>query len=132
MRRLITLFNHDVFQPFRFLIVGGVATATHMLVATLLFALYAAPSPYWVNVVAFIVAFMVSFYGHRHITFQIRGSLRRFLLVALGGFLANNAILTGCLTLGFTSFASVIIATACVPVLTYLASSLWAFKKEES
>ncbi len=132
MRRLIHLFTRDTFQPLRFLLVGGMATATHMLVAALMFALYAAPSPYLVNVLAFLVAFMVSFYGHRHITFKTAGSLRRFLLVAVGGFLANNAILMGCLTAGVNSLAAVIIATACVPVLTYLASSLWAFKKKES
>ncbi|MFJ5539666.1 GtrA family protein [Halomonas sp. ATBC28] len=131
MRRLVRLFNRDVFRLFRFLIVGGAATVTHMLVAALLFAYVHNPSPYSINVVAFLVAFLVSFYGHRHITFQTRGSMRRFLLVAVGGFLVNNAILTGCLALGIDGLVAVIIATACVPVLTYLASSLWAFKTEE-
>ncbi|OAL57874.1 hypothetical protein A6R74_11715 [Halomonas sp. ALS9] len=125
------MFNRDAFRLFRFLIVGGAATSTHMLVAALLFAYFNNPSPYGINAVAFLVAFLVSFYGHRHITFQTRGSIRRFFLVAVGGFLANNAILTGGLALGMDGLVAVIIATACVPVLTYLASSLWAFKTEE-
>ncbi|WNL43449.1 GtrA family protein [Halomonas sp. PAMB 3264] len=129
MQRLIELFNRDVFQPFRFLIMGGLATLTHMLVATLLFALLTEPSPYLVNVIAFALAFLVSFFGHRHVTFKTRGSMGRFFLVAIAGFAANNAILTAGLALGVNNLAAVIIATACVPVLTYLASSLWAFKK---
>ncbi|WP_447553425.1 GtrA family protein [Vreelandella sp. EE22] len=129
MQRLVELFNRDIFQPFRFLVVGALATATHLLVATLLFVLLGAPSPYLVNVIAFVVAFMVSFLGHRYITFKTNGSLGRFFLVAVGGFLANNAILTAGLALGMESLPAVILATASVPVLTYLASSLWAFKK---
>lgn len=132
MRILADLFNRDSFRPLRFLIVGGAATLVHMLVAALAFAVYPTPSPYAANIIAFLVAFIVSFYGHRHITFQTKGSMLRFLLVATGGFLANNAILTGCLAVGIGDLASVIIATACVPVLTYLASSLWAFKSKES
>lgn len=132
MQRLLTLFNHNALKPFRFLIVGGVATATHMLMAAAVFAIYPGPSPYAANVIAFLVAFLVSFYGHRHITFQTRGSMRRFLLVAIGGFLANNAILTGCLAIGVDDLVAVIIATACVPALTYLASSLWAFNTKEN
>lgn len=132
MQRLITLFNHNALKPFRFLIVGGVATAVHMLAAALVFAIYPGPSPYAANIIAFAVAFLVSFYGHRHITFQTRGSMRRFLLVAIGGFVANNAILAGLLTFGVDGLVAVIIATACVPVLTYLASSLWAFKTKEN
>lgn len=132
MRRLVDLFNHAALQPFRFLIVGGVATLTHMLVVALVFARYEEPSPYAANIIAFIVAFLVSFYGHRHITFQTRGSICRFLIVAIAGFLANNAILTACLFFGLDDFIAVIIATACVPVLTYLASSLWAFKTKEN
>lgn len=132
MRKLIKLFNHDGFQPFRFIIVGGVATATHLLVAALLFTFYSAPSPYAVNVIAFMMAFIVSFYGHRHITFQTRGSMSRFFIVAIAGFVTNNVILTGCLWLGFDGLVAVVIATACMPVLTYLASSLWAFKKKEN
>lgn len=132
MRRFIDIFNHAALQPFRFLIVGGVATLTHMIVVALVFALYPSPSPYAANIIAFLVAFLVSFYGHRHITFQTRGSIRRFLIVAIGGFLANNVILTACLTFGLDDFIAVIIATACLPVLTYLASSLWAFKTKEN
>lgn len=129
MQKLVELFNRDIFQPFRFLVVGALATATHMVVAALLFILFTAPSPYLVNFIAFTVAFTVSFLGHRYITFKTDGSFSRFLLVAIGGFLANNAMLTVGLALGVKSLSAVIIATAIVPVLTYLASSLWAFKK---
>lgn len=132
MQKLSEFFNREKLRPMRFLIVGGLATLAHMLVAASVFAVHATASPYAANIIAFLVAFMVSFYGHRHITFQTRGSMRRFFLVAIGGFLANNAILTGFLAMGIDDLIAVIIATACVPVLTYLASSLWAFKEKEN
>lgn len=131
MQRLENLFNNDALRPFRFFIVGGAATATHLLIVALVFAFFASPSPYSANVIAFLGAFLVSFYGHRYITFRTQGSMRRFLLVAIGGFLANNTILTLCLALSLGDLASVAIATVCVPILTYLASSLWAFKSKE-
>lgn len=131
MQRLRMIFNHDTLRPLRFLVVGGIATATHLLVASLVLTIYPALSPYAANSVAFFVAFMVSFYGHRYITFKTRGSKSRFLIVSIGGFLGNNAILTVCLKLlAINALASVVIATACVPILTYLASLLWAFKTD--
>ncbi|WP_052445007.1 GtrA family protein [Chromohalobacter japonicus] len=132
MQRLSNIFNLDALRPLRFLLVGGIATATHLLVAAVVLTVYPALSAYATNGIAFLVAFMVSFYGHRHITFKTQGSKRRFLLVAIGGFLMNNAILTLCLNLAINDLAAVAIATICVPILTYLASLFWAFKTDET
>lgn len=127
MLKFYEILNCNALRPFRFLIVGGIATATHMLVAVTLFAVYHDLSLYVVNLIAFLVAFLASFYGHKHVTFQTQGSMRRFLLVAIAGFLANNMLLAGCIAIGFGDLIAVIIATASVPLLTYFASSLWAF-----
>lgn len=131
MRKYVEIFSSDVLRPLRFLIIGGAATAMHLIVAASLFSLHFGASPYLVNLIAFLVAFVVSFYGHRHVTFKTHGSMRRFLVVAIGGFFVNNLILMLCLKLSLGEMLSVAIATLCVPVLTYLASSLWAFKTEE-
>jgi hypothetical protein len=45
--------------------------------------------------------------------------------------LASRNQVTVCLKLlAINALASVVIATACVPILTYLASLLWAFKTD--
>lgn len=112
----------------RFLLVGGVATLVHMLVAAGILLVRPDVSAFVANAGAFACAFLVSFVGHRHFTFARPGSLWRFLVVALGGFALNNAILAVALALSVPKLVAVVVATACVPVLTYLASSLWAFR----
>lgn len=132
MRKYVEILNSEVLRPLRFLVIGGAATAIHLTVAASLFSLRFGISPYLVNLIAFLVAFVVSFYGHRHVTFKTHGSMRRFFVVAIGGFFVNSLILMLCLKLSLGAMLSVAIATLCVPVLTYLASSLWAFKYEEN
>jgi len=114
-------------RPLRFALVGAVATGVHMAVATLLLGLCGWP-PYVANLGAFLVAFAVSYLGHRHVTFARAGSPWRFLLVALGGFGLNNLLLTGLLACGVPALAALLVATALVPVFSYLLSSLWVFK----
>lgn len=126
-RTLKSLRGHAA-QPARFILVGGLATGTHLIVAGLILLMAPGVIPYLVNFAAFLAAFLVSFYGHRHITFRVKGSMKRFFVIAAGGFALNNLILTACLALSISSFISICIATSCVPVLTYLASSFWAFK----
>lgn len=101
---------------------------THLGVAAALWSMAPVTSPYLINVVAFIVAFIVSFYGHRHLTFGLPGSPAKFFVIALGGFALNNVILTGGLYLALPPLAAIVVATICVPILTYFASALWAFK----
>ncbi|EKT4523094.1 GtrA family protein [Pseudomonas putida] len=125
----VTIVKSDAARPLRFILVGGIATIVHMSFATVALALVADLSPFLANLIAFAVAFLVSFYGHRHLTFLTRGNIRRFLVVAVAGFALNNLILYAILVLGVPKLISIIIATACVPVMSYLVSSLWAFKK---
>lgn len=126
---IVTNVKSDAARPLRFMFVGGIATLVHMSVAAAALAVNHDLSAFTANVIAFAVAFLVSFYGHRHLTFSKRGSMRRFLVVALGGFVLNTTILAIALALSAPKLIAIIIATACVPVLTYLVSSLWAFNK---
>lgn len=130
MHKIIDILNKDSIRPFRFIIVGGVATLTHLVTAAFLLALHPNAAPYLVNIIAFCNAFIVSFYGHRHFTFQKKGSGWRFLVVAISGFVINNILLTLMLWLTVPSFWAIAIATICIPILTYAASALWAFKGE--
>ncbi|MGV0879133.1 GtrA family protein [Martelella sp. FLE1502] len=117
-------------RPIRFAGVGGVATLVHMGTAALLLWIFPALPAAFVNLLAFMVAFLVSFYGHRHLTFYTRGRMHRFLIVALCGFALNNVILYVALASSIPKLIAIIIATACVPVVTYLASALWAFREK--
>lgn len=83
---------------------------------------------YIANLGAFLVAFGVSYLGHRYLTFARAGSPWRFLLVALAGFGLNNLLLTGLLACGVPVLYALLAATALVPVFSYLLSSLWVFR----
>ncbi|OHV13022.1 GtrA family protein [Kushneria phosphatilytica] len=128
--KIIATAKNDAAKPLRFMFVGGIATLVHMCVAAAVLSARPESSAFLANVIAFVVAFLASFYGHRHLTFSTRGSMRRFFIVAVAGFALNNVILSIGLALSAPKLIAIIIATAFVPVLTYLASSMWAFKKK--
>ncbi|MDU4056600.1 MULTISPECIES: GtrA family protein [Pseudomonas] len=114
-------------RPLRFALVGAAATGVHMAVAALLLGGWNWPA-YIANLGAFLVAFGVSYLGHRYLTFARAGSPWRFLLVALAGFGLNNLLLTGLLACGVPVLYALLAATALVPVFSYLLSSLWVFR----
>lgn len=81
----------------RFGVIGGLAAITHYSVVMLLLHLSQLPLAY-ANLLAFIVAFWVSYFGHRHFTFQAqalshRQTLPKFVLVATLGFIFNESLL---------------------------------------
>lgn len=108
--------------------VGVLATLVHLSVAALCFQFWPAISPFLANLVAFLVAFQVSFWGHRHYTFRRDGRLHRFFALALGGFALNNGVLATLLALTpLPGFTAIVFATFAVPLLVYLAARFWAF-----
>lgn len=114
-------------QIVRFGIVGGAATATHMAVAAILLGV-GVPWPVWVvNLVAFSIAFWVSFFGHRYFTFQSPGSPLRFLGAALAGLAVNNICLAAALWLTGNDLLSIVLAAIAAPVAVFVISRLWVF-----
>lgn len=120
-------------QGLRFGLVGLAATAVHMLVGAAL--ILGAMPPLIANGLAFAVAFAVSFTGHFGFTFAESGArfavaLRRFAVVALGGFAVNEALLI--LLLGSMQGAwpttALVTSTSVAAGLTFLASRFWAFQ----
>lgn len=120
-------------QLIRFSGVGIGALLVHWLVVIALVPLGMAPL--LANVVGFMVAFNVSYFGHRHLTFEAIGlqhsqTLPRFAGVALLSFAVNETLYA--LLLGFTSLGydlALLLVLATVAALTYLLSRFWAFAR---
>ena len=115
-----------------FLGVGGVAAITHMAVFQL------AQHRMWpelANALGFCVAFIVSFAGHRYLSFRdagtsVRTSFGRFLVTALAGFAANELVFM----LLFRAFdwpalLALFFALAFAAGQTFVLSRFWAFRR---
>jgi putative flippase GtrA len=116
----------------RFLGVGGLATVTHYL-AVLCLVYLLTLHPEAANVIGFLVAFSVSFFGHWRWTFReqqarFHRALPAFAIVAVSMFLLNATLFH--LLLEYTSIRfefCLLIAQSLVLVLTFLVSKYWAF-----
>ncbi|WP_114973522.1 GtrA family protein [Rhodoferax ferrireducens] len=119
-------------STFWFLAVGGTAALTHMLVFTLVQHLM---WPELANALGFLVAFFVSFAGHRLLSFKDAGtsvgtSLRRFAVTALAGF-ASNELVFVLLLRGFDmpALLALFIALVFAAGQTFVFSRFWAFRR---
>ena len=131
-------FNPDnplvkqAFEIMRFGIVGVGATLTHLGVAFLL-SHYTDIPLIVINIIAFLVAFGISFTGHYHWTFKSTGpkreSLIRFFIVGISGLAASEAILAMLIHFDVsTDFVKLMISIFIIPVVTYFVSKTWAFR----
>lgn len=123
-------------QLMRFGIIGVLAALTHYAIAITLTS--TAMQPAWANLVAFVIAFWVSYFGHRYFSFDAgdvshQQTLPRFVLVAVLGFILNESLLL--LMLRFTSITIalglpfIIILTA---IFTFVLSRQFAFNTSNS
>ena len=119
---------------FWFLLVGATASLTHLSVY------YA--GTHWLlifnelaNAIAFVVAFFVSFTGHRFLSFKnsgtsVKQSLLRFFITALAGFLTNELVFVLLFRfLGFNDWIALLIGIATAAAQTFVLSRFWAFRK---
>jgi len=126
--------SHEILTVARFGLVGVTATIIHMLVAAALIT-QVKIHPFLANTIAFSVAFFISFFGHYFWSFQSKAqstnkAIKRFFLIAAGGFGFNTLVLATLLKSGITTpLLSTMIAIAVVPFMTFIASRFWAFKK---
>lgn len=117
-----------------FVLVGCAAAAVHMGMVTFLVS-HLAWQPLVANAAAWLGAFIVSFSGHWHLTFPHSGApmlraVRRFFVISLAGFAANEALYAVLLHVFgerwyLASLFAVLIAVA---VITWFLSSRWAFR----
>lgn len=119
-------------QIVRFSLVGGSAFAVHFSMVSIVVPL--GIQPLAANVVGFLIAFGVSYIGHRYWTFPTANSARhaaviRFFAVAVFGFAVNETLywlLLAATPLGYKT--ALIVVLAVVAVMTFTVSRLWAFR----
>jgi putative flippase GtrA len=119
-------------STFWFLAVGGTAALTHMGI----FALVQGHMlPELANALGFVIAFVVSFSGHRLLSFKdagtsVRTSLGRFAVTALAGFASNELIFALLLRgVGLPALMALFIALVFAAGQTFLFSRYWAFRR---
>ncbi|WP_289040346.1 GtrA family protein [uncultured Aliiroseovarius sp.] len=118
-------------QLLRFIGVGGLATLTHVLVASLAYR-YASVPDMWANFAGFCVAVLVSYTGHSRVTFATeptqKGQFPRFVFVASMGLVASSTIVGVVSTWGGGSFyLAMALVVVLVPIATFLALRFWVF-----
>ena len=117
---------------FWFLVVGGAAALTHLLVFTL------AQQQMWpelANALGFCIAFFVSFAGHRLLSFRdaatsVTTSLARFGVTALAGFASNELVFVLLLrALKWPALLALVVALVFAAGQTFVLSRFWAFRR---
>jgi putative flippase GtrA len=119
-------------STFWFLAVGGSAALTHMVVFALT---HDQMWPELANALGFVVAFFVSFVGHRFLSFQDAGtsvatSFVRFGVTALAGFASNELVFIALLrSLNWPALVALFVALVFAAGQTFLLSRFWAFRR---
>ena len=120
---------------FWFVLVGASAALTHMAVFTVVLLLVPTLWPEIANVAGFLVAFLVSFVGHRRLSFQDAGtgllqSFLRFATTAVAGFVTNETVFILLFRLlGLPTWVALISGIVVSAVQTFVLSRFWAFKR---
>ena len=126
------LTGKELRRILRFTTVGFAATATH---ATMLLFLVEGngTDPLWANFFSFLLAVLVSFFGHYHWTFTASTlyttAFPRFFTIALLGLGLNQTIMfctVSVLALNYLFGLAVVVVL--VPGFTFLANRFWSFK----
>jgi putative flippase GtrA len=118
-------------QLFRFGVVGMAAMAVHLAVvsATVPFGL----NPLIANVLAFFVAFQISYHGHRRWTFHSKNersaSYLRLLLVSLASFTLNETLYSAVLQTGLDYRLGLLGVLIVVSGITFVLSRFWVFRE---
>jgi len=119
-------------STFWFLAVGSAAALTHM-------GVFAIAQRYlWpevANALGFVIAFFVSFAGHRLLSFKdavttVSTSLQRFAVTALAGFASNELVFVLLLRwLRMPSLLALFVALVFAAGQTFVLSRFWAFRR---
>lgn len=118
----------------RFLLVGGVATATHYCVLVLAVELFDT-RPVFASGVGFLAGAIVNYLLNRHFTFRSdalhSAALPRFFVIAGVGLALNQGLMHVLSTrLGWPYLLAQVVATGLVLLWNFAGNSLWTFRAE--
>jgi putative flippase GtrA len=121
-------------QIMRFGIVGGSAAFVNFSIVVMLVESGVLQQPLYANMVAFVFAFQVSYFGHRYWTFsdtvtEHRVAMTRLLLVSGTNFFANEGLFYFFLnTFQMPYMLALLLVLAILPIVTFTFSKLWVFR----
>ena len=109
----------NFFELIRFVIVGGMSTVVDLVVTTVL-VFSTALNANFITTIAFLTAFLVSFFGHRYFTFKRKGSILSFFALAVSTLILRNIFVWFMLhILNLSNYPALIIAMVLVTGITY-------------
>jgi putative flippase GtrA len=112
----------------RFGAVGGAATITHLMAAAVFTKLFRDLDAVGINTLAFCVAFIVSYAGHRYVTFGKEGSPAKFFITSLTGLAINNAVVYLASSIVEAKLLAITIGTMIAPIAVFFLSKYWVFR----
>jgi len=122
----------ELYQIMRFGIVGGTAAIVHFSMVVWLVQEFSY-APLVANVAGFLLAFQVSYFGHRLWTFSETSVLHReayprLVAVQVMNFSLNEMLYYVFLSLHLPYQLALLIVIAIMPIFTYLTSRWWVFQ----
>lgn len=116
-----------LFQTLRFAAVGGAATLTNLLIAWMVWRVFNLHETVAVGI-GFVVAFFVSYFGHRFFTFQKFGGIFKFFLLSVTMLGVYEIMVFGLTAIGVRGFWAMFIPLAAVTLMTFVMSKYAVFK----
>ena len=117
----------NFFELIRFVIVGGMSTVVDLVVTTVL-VFTTALNANFITTIAFLTAFLVSFFGHRYFTFKRKGSILSFFALAVSTLILRNIFVWFMLhILNLSNYPALIIAMVLVTGITYFVAKFKVF-----
>ena len=116
-----------LFQTLRFAAVGGAATLTNLLIAWMVWRVFNLHETVAVGI-GFVVAFFVSYFGHRFFTFQKFGGIFKFFLLSVTMLGAYEIMVFGLTAIGVRGFWAMFIPLSVVTLMTFVVSKYAVFR----
>jgi len=119
-------------QLFRFGVVGGVSTLLNSAIFLILVDSLEV-QPLLGNLIAFLCAFLVSYFGHSSWTFQdnqhSKERISKFLVISLMGLLINSGFVWILMhVLAYSAYIAILPMIFLTPPLVFVINKAWVFK----
>jgi putative flippase GtrA len=120
-------------QIIRFGLVGSLAAVTQLTIVMVLVE-FGLLQPLAANILGFMIAFQVSYWGHRHWTFNATNvqhsvAAPRLFLIASSGFIANELFYYIMMTtFHFPYIPALLVVLTILPFITFVTSKFWVFR----